>query len=239
MIKIRILASLTLLLLIACDSDSSSKANGPPPVPQLPQNFNWEGRWVVRDLNVDVPFTWVGKDGNVQMIAGGPEYPIHFTNLIYNDELYTLTYKWPDTVPPGPDDDCVCLGRLPLDELNRCLAGSRFVGPEILLEEVERHVNHFRISVVFGSPVPGPPPPPLPLDRVPIMQGDFYVDQGDPSRIWKVLHFGYQNVLDPALDEWAVMQEFKDTAGEVTLPEACVDKCKNDDPAFGEGFFCK
>ena len=79
----------------------------------------------------------------------------------------------------------------------------------------------------------------MPIDRIPIMQGDFYVDQENPQRIWKVLHFGLQNILDPALDEWAIMQEFKDTPGEVTLPEACVDKCKNDDPAFGEGFFCK
>ena len=29
------------------------------------------------------------------MIAGGPRYPIWFTNLIYHGSLYTLTYKWP------------------------------------------------------------------------------------------------------------------------------------------------
>jgi hypothetical protein len=71
------------------------------------------------------------------------------------------------------------------------------------------------------------------------MEGDFYVDQEDSSKFWKVLHFGLQNLLDPALDEWAVMQKFKDTAGEVTFPAECIGKCKNDDPAFPPGFFCK
>jgi hypothetical protein len=44
---------------------------------------------------VEVPFTWHGNDGNLQMIAGGESSPIHFTNLIYDGTLYTLTYKWP------------------------------------------------------------------------------------------------------------------------------------------------
>lgn len=227
-----ILALLALLLLAGCDS--SSKAMGPPPAPQLPRDFQWEGRWIVSDLGIDVPFSWQGNDGDVQMVARGEEYPVHFTNLIFDGHLYTLTYKWPDTVPPLPDNDCVCIGRLPLDEFNRCLASSRYVGAEVLIEEEERYVNHFRISVVFGDSETKPGPV-----RVPIMEGDFYVDQEDSSKIWKVLHFGFQNLLDPALDEWAIMQEFKDTAGEVTLPEECIDACKNDDPAFGKGFFCK
>lgn len=29
------------------------------------------------------------------MIADGPRYPIWFTNLIYGNSLYTVTYKWP------------------------------------------------------------------------------------------------------------------------------------------------
>lgn len=225
------LAFLVLLLTASCESSTS--ATGSPPKPQIPQNFQWEGRWIVKDLDIDVPFTWYGKDGNIQMIAGGMDYPIHFTNLIYNNQLYTLTYKWPDVIPPLPDNDCVCIGQLPLEELNSCIANSRFVGAEILLEEAERHVNHFRVSVVLDI-TEGPPP-----FRIPTMQGDFYVDQQDSSKIWKLLHFGFQNLLDPALDEWAVMQEFEDTAGEVTFPPECVGKCTNDDPAFGEGFFCQ
>jgi hypothetical protein len=230
--QIRILALLALLLLVGCDS--SSKATGSPPAPQLPRDFQWEGRWVVSDLGINVPFTWQGKDGNVQMIAGGEEYPIHFTNLIYDDHLYTLTYKWPDTVPPLPANDCICIGRLTLDEFNLCLNSSRYVGAEILLEDTELFVNHFRISVVVGDSETKPNP-----IRVPIMEGDFYVDQEDSSKFWKVLHFGFQNLLDPALDEWAVMMKFNNTPGEVTLPAECVGKCKNDDPAFPQGFFCK
>ena len=48
------------------------------------------------DLGITVPFTWEGRNGDSQMIAGGPEYPIWFTNLIYHNTLYTLTYKWPN-----------------------------------------------------------------------------------------------------------------------------------------------
>src|ERR1051326_7590181 len=52
-----------------------------PPPPQLPANFQGKGRYIVRDLGIDVPFTWEGRDGDSQMVAGGPGYPIWFTNL--------------------------------------------------------------------------------------------------------------------------------------------------------------
>ncbi len=211
--QIRILALLALALFIACDS--STNATGPPPAPQLPRDFQWEGRWVVSDLGVNVPFTWQGNDGDVQMIAGGEEHEIYFTNVIYDGYLYTLTYKWPEIVPPRPDDDCVCLGQFDLDVLNACLAKSRYVGAEILEETEPRSVHHFRIGVVLEFT-----PPPMP-DRFALMTGDFYVDQEDSTKFWKVLHFGYQNLLDPALDEWAVMDKFEDTPGEVTLPAEC------------------
>jgi hypothetical protein len=230
--RTRILALLASALLAGCDA--STTASEPPSAPQLPTNFQWEGRWIVRDLGVDVPFTWHGKDGDTQMIAGGAEEAIHFTNLVYDGRLYTLTYKWPDTVPPLPSDDCVCLGRLTLAELNLCLSSSRFVGAEILQEREPRRVHHFRVSVVFGDPEPQPT-----YVRAPIMQGDFYVDENDSSEFWKVLHFGFQNVLDPALDEWAVMHRFEDTAGHVELPAECAGACAGDDPAFPPGFFCK
>ena len=169
----------------------------------------------------------------MQMIAGGKDYPIYFTNLIYDEKLYTVTYKWPHTVPPLPDD-CVCLGGLPLDELNRCLANARYVGAAILTGNQPRQVNHFRVSVAFGDPEPTPHP-----FRVPIMQGDFYVDREDSSKFWQVLHFGWQNALDPAFDEWAIMETLKSIPGEVVLPVECKDKCQGDHPAFPPGFFCK
>ncbi|MGH3491375.1 MAG: hypothetical protein ACRDP8_26075 [Actinopolymorphaceae bacterium] len=65
------------------------------------------GRSIVRDLGIDVPFTWQGRDGDSQMVAGGPDHPIWFTNLIYHNTLYTLTYSplpgnvvLPDRCPP-------------------------------------------------------------------------------------------------------------------------------------------
>jgi len=61
----------------------------------------------------------------------------------------------------------------------------------------------------------------------------------DSSKFWKVLHFGYQNLLDPALDEWIVMRKFKDTAGEVTVPDDCISATCPDRDAFPPGIFCK
>nr|WSX53412.1 hypothetical protein OG409_33525 [Streptomyces sp. NBC_00974] len=43
----------------------------------------------MRDLDITVPFTWEGRDGDSQMTAGGPQYPIWFTNLIHHGTLYT------------------------------------------------------------------------------------------------------------------------------------------------------
>ncbi len=230
--KMKILTLLTLALLVAYASLAS--ATPLPAPPRLPRDFRWKGRYIVRDLGVDVPFSWQGNDGNLQMIAGGDaEDPIHFTNLLYDDELYTVTYKWPDTVPPD-SDRCVCLGRLTLEKLNACLNTSRYVGPEILVDRNISLANHFRISVVFGDSETKPKP-----FRVPIMEGDFYVDPGNPSKFLKVLHFGFQNLLDPALDEWILLQEFRYTAGEVTLPAECKSAECPDKDVFPPGFFCK
>src|SRR6266540_3456504 len=63
-----------------------------PRPPHLPRDFRGQGRWIVRDLGINVPFSWRGRNGNSRMIAGGPQYPIWFTNLIYHNTLYTLTY---------------------------------------------------------------------------------------------------------------------------------------------------
>ena len=223
-----------------CADNTATLVNGTPPPPQFPRNFQWEGRWVVKDLvpPVDVPFTWQGNNGSGQMTAGGPNYPVYFTNLIYNNKLYTKTYKWPGVVPPGADT-CVCLGGLTLSKLNACLGSSRYVGEEILEDQVPRCVNHFRVGVVL----PVTPPPRFPFYNppftIPIMEGDFYVDQQDSTKFWKVLHFGFQNVLDPALDEWAVMETFDDTAGQLTLPPDCrLARCPRGD-AFPPGFICK
>ena len=67
-----------------------AKAAADPPPPKIPRDFRWTGRYLVPDLDADVPFTWHGKDGNFQMIAGDEDSPIHFTNLVYDGNLYTL-----------------------------------------------------------------------------------------------------------------------------------------------------
>lgn len=211
-----------------------SASSGPTPAaPQIPRDFQWNGRYVVPDLDEDVSFSWQGNGGNLQMTAGGPADQVYFTNLIFNGKLYTLTYKWPyDKKPPRGSDKCVCLGRLTLDTLNACLSTSRYVGAETL--DDQGPANHFRVSVVFGETASKPNP-----FRVPIMEGDFYVDPSNSSKILKVLHYGFQNLLDPAFDEWMVLTDFEFTPGNVTLPATCNPRSCPKNDVFGLGFYCQ
>ncbi|WP_432036532.1 hypothetical protein [Streptomyces cucumeris] len=184
---------------------------GTPPPPRLPRNFRGTGKWIVRDLGITVPFTWEGRDGESQMTAGGPQYPIWFTNLIYRDTLYTLTYKWPGVT----EHPCSRFPGFNLERLNEGLAGARFVGREVLQGNPDRRVNHWRVGVVQPQLPPGAYP------RLPLALGDIYVDQRDRGTFWQVLQFGIQNLYDPELDEWAVMDTFERTPGTVTLPPRC------------------
>ena len=197
---------------------ATGKAATDPPPPKIPRNFQWTGRYIVPDLDAEVPFTWNGKDGNFQMIAGDEDSPIHFTNLIFDGNLYTLTYTWPD-VPRNP---CSNVGPFTLDDLNTGLESSRFVGAETLHDKKAREVNHFRAGVVF-EPGPDviPAIPGVPQIRIPVMLGDLYVDRKDPKKLWKVLQFGLQNLYDANLDEWIVIDSSKPSAGAVTLPDEC------------------
>jgi hypothetical protein len=197
---------------------ATTKDDTDPPPPKIPRNFQWTGRYIVPDLDAEVPFTWNGKDGNFQMIAGDDDSPIHFTNLVYDGNLYTLTYTWPG-VPRNP---CSNVGPFTLDDLNTGLESSRFVGAETLHDAKERKVNHFRAGVVWEpGPEVIPPIPGVPQVRIPIMSGDLYVDQKDPRKLWKVLQFGLQNLYDANLDEWIVIDSSKPSAGKVELPDEC------------------
>ncbi|MCH6163407.1 hypothetical protein [Streptomyces marispadix] len=197
------------------DETAAAKGHGAkePRPPRLPRDFSGKGKWVVRDLGITVPFRWRGRNGDSQMIAGGPQYPIWFTNLIYRGDLYTLTYKWPNL----RDHTCSKIPGLGLSELNGFLKRSRFVGREILQRNPRRHVNHWRAGVVL------PKLPPGKFLRLPLALGDIYVDQRDRGRFWQVLQFGVQNLYDPELDEWAMMDTFDRKPGKVTLPRECAD----------------
>lgn len=191
---------------------------GEPRPPQVPTDFRWTGRYVVPDLDAEVPFTWEGSDGNFQMTAGGPDEIIHFTNILYDGTLYTLTYEWPG-VPRNP---CSNVGPFTLDQLNEGLEAARFVGAETLYDLEAREVNHYRAGVVWEPPpsLIGPIPG-VPQIRIPIMFGDIYVDREDPTKFWKVLQFGLQNLYDANLDEWIVVDEIDPSPGTVTLPDEC------------------
>ncbi len=109
---------------------SVASAAGParPRPPRLPANFRGTGRYIVSDLGVNVPFSWQGSNGNSQMIAGGPRYRIWFTNLIYRNALYTVTYKWP-RIPLDPNRHCDKIENFSRQDFNNLLKTSRFVGP--------------------------------------------------------------------------------------------------------------
>ncbi|SCK41838.1 hypothetical protein [Streptomyces sp. WMMB 322] len=192
----------------AAEQPGGSKTPQPP---QLPRNFRAKGKWIVRDLGITVPFTWEGKNGDSQMTAGGPQYPIWFTNLIYRNTLYTITFKWPGlNVHP-----CSQIPGFNLRTLNRFLAGSRFVGRETLRLNKPRHVNHWRVGVVLPERPPG-----LEL-RFPIALADVYVDERNRGTFWQLLQFGLQNLYDPELDEWAKLDSFVHKPGKVKLPAEC------------------
>lgn len=172
-----------------------------PPPPRLPRNFRWSGCYVVPDLNMNVPFTWHGNNGNIQMIAGNINYPIWFTNFIINNCLYTYTYKWPGLTPqflPGCENCKPLPFPFSIDDLNTLFATSSYVGPEILesegfcsgcapgriskLEQGNKflYVNHFRLSVVLQLQNPGSGA----YLRLPITSADIYVDRNDSTTFW-------------------------------------------------------
>lgn len=130
------------------------EATPTPPPPRLPRDFRGKGKWIVRDLDIEVPFTWEGRDGDSQMTAGGPQYPIWFTNLIYHDTLYTLTYKWPGLT----EHPCSRIPGFNLEALNQGFENARFVGPETLRRTPQRRVNHWRVGVVLPELPPGTTP---------------------------------------------------------------------------------
>lgn len=128
----------------AGDQAAPQSSHQPKP-PKPPRNFTGKGRYLVPDLNINVPFTWNAKGGNTQMIAGGPKHKIWFTNLTYDGNFYTYTYKWPG-VPPVA---CAPIPGATLAGLNKAFAGSSYVGPEILQGTNPREVDHWRLSAVL------------------------------------------------------------------------------------------
>ncbi len=59
-----------------------------------------------------------------------------------------------------------------------------------------------------------------------------------------MLHYGVQNILDPALDEWAVMESIENIPGEINFPDECEEirlECEAMDSVFENegGIFCK
>jgi hypothetical protein len=216
------------LLLIAVGFAGAAERQPPPP--QIPENFVGRGRYLVPDLDVNVPFRWEGQNGNVQMIAGSPRArdPIYFQNIIYKNafgetDLYTITYKWPLPIPNPGTCSKIRFGDqgIDLETVNAFFSGASFVGREILVDKTDPvNVNHFRVSFVVPVAIDLLPPYPF-VFRFPVLSADLYVDPKNPEIFRKVLHFGLQNIYDPDLDEWFEMSSFKFREGLVILPKEC------------------
>lgn len=191
-----------------------------PAPPRLVDDFAWTGRYIVPDLDVEVPFTWTARDGDFQMTAGDDGQPIHFTNVVADGFLYTLTYTWPE-IPRMP---CSPVGEFSIDDLNKGLADAAYVGAEVLEDRQTREVFHYRSAAAIEVPTEALGlPDDAPVARIPVMAGDIYVDREDPGVIWKLLHFGVQNLYDANLDAWIVIDDASSTPGDVSLPQECVD----------------
>lgn len=240
--KILVMSAVVMVLMSACTSEVDPSATTPPPAtddapageaaapageaaapaapPALPDDFTWTGRYLVPDLDVEVPFTWVGRGGDFQMVAGGEDEVIHFTNVLTDGQLFTLTYEWPD-VPRQP---CSHVGPFTVEEFNEGLSGASYVGRETLHGTEGRpdhSADHYRSTAVLDLP-PDLVPELEGIDlRLPLMAGDIYVDSQDPTTFRRVLHFGLQNLYDPDLDEWIFIDEVDPSAGDVSLPEEC------------------
>lgn len=210
-----------------------------PLPPQLPRNFCWEGKYLVPDLGIIVPFRWVGNNGDIQMIAGNSSTPVYFTNLIFQNRLYTYTFAWPGLQPEflPPLEPCAPLFSLTLEQLNAFFATASYVGPEIISNNTngdglmvkrkckkknKKHkrgikVHHWRVSFVLPNFFPSGAYP-----RFPIASADIYVCRKDPTKFVKVLHFGLQNLYDPRLDEWIVIEKRSSHPGNIQIPPVCL-----------------
>lgn len=227
MLRTLALIGMLLLTAVGCAQSPSPEAREPldssfvpdrstwPAPPTIPDDFSWSGRYQVPDLGIETQFSWFGADGDFQMIAGEDGEPVHFTNLIVDGQLYTLTYAWPG-VPRTP---CSHVGAFTLDELNAGFAEASYVGAETLHRESDFLVNHFRSVGVLDLTGEGVDDLPL---RVPLMAGDIYVDADDSSCIRQLLHFGVQNLYDPNLDEWILIDSTDEEPRTIALPAECV-----------------
>jgi hypothetical protein len=200
---------------VVTSADGTSRIPAPP---SLPEDFRGVGRYVVPTLDVEVPFTWNANGGDMQMIAGSEQHPVHFTNVIADGTLYTLTYAFPG-IPRNP---CSTVGPASLADLNGHLSRAHFVGTMTLEGAVPRRVHHWRASGAWEPPAGLIPPiAGLPVLRLPVMAGDIYVD-ADDATVWRrLLHFGIQNAYAADLDEWIILDEFEHAPGDVDLPAEC------------------
>ena len=217
------IAAAALMLLVAVVEAPATAADGSanaerarpqdPAPPRLPANFRARGRWVVRSLGITVPFTWRSENGNSRMVAGGKHYPIWFVNLIYHNRLYTLTYKW-----PGVDDHrCVLFpGYFTRQHAQRGparIAVRRPRGPAGQTRTAASTTGgsassspSCRRATTSGS-----------RSRSPTSTSGRATGRAGGS----CSSSAFQNLFDPELDEWGMLDRFRLEPAPVSLPNRC------------------
>ena len=217
------IAAAALILLVASSRRRRRPPTGPrtserarpqdPAPPRLPANFRARGRWVVRSLGITVPVHLAQRERQQPDGRRGQALP-----------------------------DLVCEPDLPQPALHAHLQVARGRRPPLrpgpgLLHPEHAQRGPARIAVrrprgpagqtrtaastTGGSASSCPRLPPGNHLRFPIALADVYVGQGNRSRWWQLLQFGFQNLLDPELDEWGMLDRFRLEPAPVSLPNRC------------------
>jgi hypothetical protein len=203
--------------------------------PQIPlRNFEWKGQFVGSPEIISDPQLvtrliisgkWQNDYFNLYMEQGGPHEELWVKNLIFEDKLYSITYKW--HTPAADDILETCFENTGYDpsspgnplpitvhDLNGILASSRLVG----LEKVDRrYVNHYRTTCLS---VAGPFPFLIQPFKV---FSDIYVPPGKAYPWYKWLQFGDGVGPDPQNDEWFILNRWSNYPANIVLPKECKD----------------
>ena len=237
-------AAVTVIASIFCISALA----GPPPKPQIPKrDFEWRGTFIGNSADLSAPQVeydlivrgkWQNGYFDLYMLQGGENSDTWVENLIFQDKLYSITHKWHTDLPAFLKGTCfqnmVYNTKQPLnplsisvDDLNRGLQKSRFVGREKVGGKKMNHFRHTCLSQAAPQffpfvPSPADPDDPNSPSTSPFrVFSDIYVPAGKayPWKRW--LQTGDGVGPDPQQDEWFIANKSNRRPEPIVLPEQC------------------
>ena len=224
-----------------------STSAGTPPKPQIPKrDFEWKGSFIGNAADLSAPQVeydltvrgkWQGEYFDLYMLQGGENSDTWVENLIYQNRLYTITHKWHTDIPDFIKGKCfqnmVYNAEQPwkplpitVDDFNRGLEKSRFVGREKIGGKRRNHFRHTCITQAapqfFPFAPPADPDDPNSPGTIPFkVFSDIYVPVGK-SYPWKGwLQYGDGVGPDPQEDEWFLSNKSNNRPDAIILPEQC------------------